>query len=108
MVADIASLTPILASIVGQRRGTGLGSLREVNLQEAILGQRLLVAAHFSTVGPAALLSALGVRVPATGEKRLLLAALRATEIVARDTFQLADGGLRASVPGESLIACLI
>jgi len=104
----IAIAFAVLTSLVSQRCCASLGSLGQVDLQEAILRDHGLVAAHLSTVRPAAFLSLL-VRVPSTGKKRgLLTASQSARSVIARDALKLADTGLGARIPGEPLIACLV
>ena len=97
----------VLASLVGQRRSlTCLGSLGQVDLEQAVLRHCRPIAAHLVAVSPAALLSML-LRTPSTRQERSMLSRHPVLRD-ARDAVDLADSGLGARIPGEPLIACLI
>ena len=96
-----------LSSLIDNWCMTRLGSFSQVDLQESVLWDDSFVAAHLTTVGPAASLSSFTTC--STREKSWLIVLAQGIDlVVAWNTVKFTDSGWGASIFGKALIACLI
>ena len=96
-----------LSSLIDNWCMTRLGSFSQVDLQESVLWDDSFVAAHLTTVGPAASLSSFTTC--STREKSWLIVLAQGIDlVVAWNTVKFTDSGWGASIFGKALIACLV
>ena len=101
-----ALVAATLTSLVHNTGVTRLGSLSKVDLIQSILADYIPVAAHSSTITPAALLAS-STTTSSTRKERLLI-IIEDILVVAGNTVQFTDGRLAASILSKSFIACLV